>query len=214
MTPLLLYHEQAWTTTRYGSTPPNRAGKAKWLFGIDLDRDSLCRKTLHGIRNNQQTPRSNEAVLFQDYFLHPGVGRLYPPPSNPRLDGQRIYTAMQKYPSFIHRPALGWTVAKRVFSIQKTNKKCTRSLLSQCTNWYLLDKNVDIVCRSNQDAWQSMPTFILGAGNLPCVIRQQERLFISAPRLPAPDFSPPEALCHRGGYRRSRCRYASPTRRC
>ena len=56
--------------------------------------------------------------------------RGYPPPSNPRLDGGRIYTAMQKYPSFIHRPALGWTVAKRVFSIQKTNKKCTRSLLS------------------------------------------------------------------------------------
>ena len=54
----------------------------------------------------------------------------YPPPSNPRLDGQRIYTAMQKYPSFIHRPALGWTVTKRVFSIHETNKKCTRSLLS------------------------------------------------------------------------------------
>ena len=140
--------------------------------------------------------------------------RSCPSPSNPRLDGQRIYTAMQKYPSFIHRPALGWTVAKRVFSIHETNKKCTRSLLSKCTNWYLLNKNVDIVCRSSQVAWQSMPTYILGTRNLPCVIRQQERLFISVPMLPAPGCSPPDALCHRGGYRRSRCRYASPTRRC
>ena len=128
MTPLHLYHEQAWTTTRYGSTLPNRAGKAKWLFGIDLDRDSLCRKTLHGIRNNQQTPRSNEAVLFQDYYLHPGVGRLYPSPSNPRLDGQRIYTYLAKYPGFIHRPALGWTVENNFFPDLKAYRKCRRSL--------------------------------------------------------------------------------------
>ena len=30
----------------------------------------------------------------------------------------------------LHRPTQGWTVAKRVFSIHETNKKCTRSLLS------------------------------------------------------------------------------------
>ena len=51
-----------------------------------------------------------------------------PPPSNPRLDGQRIYTAMQKYPSFIHRPALGWTVKNNLFADLKTYRKCQRSL--------------------------------------------------------------------------------------
>ena len=47
----------------------------------------------------------NKPVLFRDYFPPPRAAKQYAPPSNPRLDGQRIYTSMQKYPSFIHRPA-------------------------------------------------------------------------------------------------------------
>ena len=57
------------------------------------------------------------------------MGRLYAPPSNPRLDGQRIYTSLQKYPSFIHRPALGWTVKESLSSVVMTNRKCTRNFL-------------------------------------------------------------------------------------
>ena len=36
---------------------------------------------------------------------------------------------MQKYPSFIHRPALGWTVTERTSPFMMTNRKCIRNLL-------------------------------------------------------------------------------------
>ena len=68
-------------------------------------------------------------------FIQP-PGRVYciPPPSNPRLDGQRIYTDFAKYACFFHRPALGWTVTHNTFPALKTCRKCQRSLLSLFTN--------------------------------------------------------------------------------
>ena len=62
------------------------------------------------------------------------MDRLYAPPSNPRLDGQRIYTSMPKYPSFIHRPALGWTVKESVSRAMMINRKCIWSLLLPIVN--------------------------------------------------------------------------------
>ena len=38
----------------------------------------------------------NEPVLFRDYFPPPRAAKQYAPPSNPRLDGQRIYTGFAK----------------------------------------------------------------------------------------------------------------------
>ena len=54
------------------------------------------------------------------YYIHP--------PSNPRLDGQRIYTDFAKYACFFHRPALGWTVTDNTFPGLNTHWKCRRSL--------------------------------------------------------------------------------------
>ena len=76
-----------------------------FLVAASTIRYSLCRKTFHCIRYSQQALWGNEAVLFRDYYTPPRAAKLYAPPSNPRLDGHRIYTAMPKYPSFIHRPA-------------------------------------------------------------------------------------------------------------
>ena len=72
-------------------------------------------------------------------FTHP-PGRVYciPPPSNPRLDGQRIYTDFAKYACFFHRPALGWTVTDNTFPDEKTYWKCQRSLLFLLANWFPL----------------------------------------------------------------------------
>ena len=72
-------------------------------------------------------------------FIQPPE-RVYciPPPSNPRLDGRRIYTDFAKYACFFHRPALGWTVTDNTFPALKTCRKHRRSLLFLLANWFPL----------------------------------------------------------------------------
>ena len=69
-----------------------------------------------------------EEVLCAGFIQPPERVYCIPPPSNPRLDGRRIYTDFAKYACFIHRPALGWTVTGNTFPGLKIHRKCQRSL--------------------------------------------------------------------------------------
>ena len=69
-----------------------------------------------------------EDVSCTGFIQPPGRAYYIPPPSNPRLDGQRIYTDFAKYACFFHRPALGWTVADNTFPGLKIHRKCRKSL--------------------------------------------------------------------------------------
>ena len=60
--------------------------------------------------------------------MPPGRVHCTPPPSNPRLDGRRIYTDLAKQACFIHRPALGWTVKNDSSPDLKACRKCRKSL--------------------------------------------------------------------------------------
>ena len=69
-----------------------------------------------------------EDVSCAGFIQPPGRVHCIHSPSNPRLDGRRIYTDFAKYACFFHRPALGWTVADNTFPDEKTYRKCRRSL--------------------------------------------------------------------------------------
>ena len=69
-----------------------------------------------------------EDVSCAGFIQPPGRVHYIHPPSNPRLDGRRIYTDFAKYACFFHRPALGWTVKDNTFPGLKTHRKCQRSL--------------------------------------------------------------------------------------
>ena len=69
-----------------------------------------------------------EDVSCAGFIQPPGRVHYIYPPSNPRLDGQRIYTDFAKYACFFHRPALGWTVTDNTFPGLKIHWKCRRSL--------------------------------------------------------------------------------------
>ena len=69
-----------------------------------------------------------EDVSCAGFIQPPGRVHYIHPPSNPRLDGRRIYTDFAKYACFFHRPALGWTVTDNTFPGLKIYRKCQRSL--------------------------------------------------------------------------------------
>ena len=76
----------------------------------------------------QPYSQRKEDVSCAGFTQPPGRVHYIHPPSNPRLDGQRIYTDFAKYACFFHRPALGWTVTDNTFPDEKTYWKCQRSL--------------------------------------------------------------------------------------
>ena len=76
----------------------------------------------------QPYSQRKEDASCAGFIQPPGRVHCIYPPSNPRLDGRRIYTGFAKYACFIRRPALGWTVTDNTFPDEKTHRKCRRSL--------------------------------------------------------------------------------------
>ena len=129
-----------------------------------------------------------ECVLCAGFIQPPGPVHCLCPPSNPRLDGQRIYTYFAKYPGFIHRPALGWTVKDNSSPDLKACRKCWRSL------HLLVRQSASLVqsryCRQRRDMGESSPDRLVQEEEGPSVathIAPGQRNTASA--LQAPAFS-------------------------